>query len=133
MTTLQDHMIPRDLVECLRIEADHARNPPTEYLVADDGGRMVHKPKPDLDMAELLDQAANRIAAEGAINDGLRKALHEIYWEAMNLGTTHKWLASNDGEIDEYSPSYTVSQVVHEFARKVIKPAAQAHGVELYK
>ncbi|MBP8235634.1 MAG: hypothetical protein KAY22_25400 [Rhizorhabdus sp.] len=66
MTTLQDRQIPRDLVECLRIEARNAANPPTEYLLADDGGRMVHKPKPDFDMAELLDQAANRITADGA-------------------------------------------------------------------
>ncbi|SCW56428.1 hypothetical protein SAMN02927924_01389 [Sphingobium faniae] len=66
MTTLQDYQIPRDLVECLRIEARHAVNPPTEYVVADDGGRMIHKPKPDMDMAELLDQAANRITADGA-------------------------------------------------------------------
>lgn len=63
----------------------------------------------------------------------LRKVLHDIYWEAMNLGTSHKWLASNDGEIDEYSPSYAVSQVLHEFARKNIKPAALANGVELYR
>ena len=46
---------------------------------------------------------------------------------------TNRWLASNDGEIDEYSPSYAVSQVLHEFARKTIKPAAQANGVELYR
>ncbi|SCW56459.1 hypothetical protein SAMN02927924_01392 [Sphingobium faniae] len=65
--------------------------------------------------------------------DRALKAIHDIYWEATNLGTAHKWLASDDGEIDEHSPSYIVSQVVHEFARKVIKPAAQANGVELFR
>jgi len=77
-----------------------------------------------------MTQTPEQIAAENA---ALRKAMHDIYWEAMNLGTSHKWLASNDGEIDEYSPSYAVSQVLHEFARKTIKPAAQANGVELYR
>jgi hypothetical protein len=77
-----------------------------------------------------MTQTPEQIAAGNA---ALRKAIHDIYWEAMNLGTSHKWLASNDGEIDEYSPSYAVSQVLHEFARKTIKPAAQANGVELYR
>ena len=53
--------------------------------------------------------------------------------DVLDLGPSHKWLASNDGEIDEYSPSYAVSQVLHESARKTIKPAAQANGVELYR
>lgn len=40
MTTLQDHMIPRDLVECLRIEADHARHGKSE-MAADIQARMA--------------------------------------------------------------------------------------------
>lgn len=71
----QERQIPRNLVDCLRIEARNAANPPTEYLIADDGGRMVYKPKPDQDMAELLDQAANRITADGATMDQLAYAL----------------------------------------------------------
>ncbi len=77
MTTLQYHQIPRDLIECLRIEARNAANPPTEYVLAEDGGRAIHKPNPDLDMAELLDQAANRITADGASLTRLRAELRE--------------------------------------------------------
>ena len=77
MTTLQDRQIPRDLIECLRIEARNAANPPTEYVLAEDGGRAIHKPNPDLDMAELLDQAANRITADGASLTRLRAELRE--------------------------------------------------------
>ena len=53
--------IPRDLVATLRIEADHAANPPTQLVVAFDGGREVHKPAPDQDMADLLTEAADEI------------------------------------------------------------------------
>lgn len=91
--------------------------------------------EPDIDLADAgtAREALDKLRAQAAEIERMRKSLHDIYWEAMNLGTTHKWLASNDGEIDEYSPSYTVSQVLHEFARKVIKTAAQQHGVELFK
>ena len=62
-----------------------------------------------------------------------RQTLIEIYWEVMNLGTTHKWLASDDGEINEYSPNYIVSQVLHEFAHKTIKPALEAVGINPFE
>lgn len=53
--------IPRDLVETLRIEARHAASPPTQLVVAFDGGREVHQPAPDQDMADLLTEAADEI------------------------------------------------------------------------
>lgn len=85
------------------------------------------------DFFNRAQRAEQALAERDAEIVRLHQALHDVYWEAMNLGTSHKWLASNDGEIDEYSPSYAVSQVLHEFARKVIKPAAQVEGVELYR
>lgn len=53
--------MPRDIVATLRIEADHAANPPTQLIVAFDGGREVHKPASDQDMVDLLTEAADEI------------------------------------------------------------------------
>lgn len=54
--------IPRDLPLILRTEARNQRTPPIDYVIAEDGGRMVHRPEPDVAMAELLDDAATEIA-----------------------------------------------------------------------
>ena len=52
-----------DILERLTIEARNARNPPIEYPVAEDGLPYVHRPEPDLDMADLLDEAIAEIRA----------------------------------------------------------------------
>jgi hypothetical protein len=54
--------MPRDLATILRTEARNQRTPPIDYAVAEDGGRMVARPEPDIAMAELLEEAAARIA-----------------------------------------------------------------------
>jgi len=54
--------LPRDLVTILRTEAKNQRTPPIDYVVAEDGGRMVHRPDPDIAMAELLEEAAAALA-----------------------------------------------------------------------
>lgn len=72
-------------------------------------------------------QAADTIEA-------LRQSLHDIYWEAMNLGTSNKELDTDeDGWTNESGPFFARGKALHDFARKVIKTAAQQHGVELYK
>lgn len=58
--------LPRDLVTILRTEAKNQRNPPVDYVIAEDGGRMVHYPEPDIAMAELLEEAATALAAKDA-------------------------------------------------------------------
>jgi len=58
--------LPRDLVTILRTEANNQRTPPIDYVVAEDGGRMVHRPDPDIAMAELLEEAASALAANDA-------------------------------------------------------------------
>lgn len=50
-----------DIEERLRHEAMVCRHPPIEYLVGEDGGRVVHRPNPDYAMAELLEDAAKTI------------------------------------------------------------------------
>lgn len=56
----------RDLVTILRTEAKNQRTPPIDYVIAEDGGRMVHRPDPDIAMAELLEEAASALAAKDA-------------------------------------------------------------------
>ena len=53
----------RDLVTILRTEAKNQRTPPIDYVIAEDGGRMVRRPDPDIAMAELLEEAAAAIEA----------------------------------------------------------------------
>lgn len=50
-----------DILERLTVEARNARNPPIEYVAADDGLPKVVYPKPDNDMADLLDAAIAEI------------------------------------------------------------------------
>lgn len=70
--------LPRDLVTILRTEAKNQRTPPIDYVVAEDGGRMVHRPDPDIAMAELLEEAAAALASERAALAEARKALEQI-------------------------------------------------------
>lgn len=58
-----------DILERLTVEARNARNPPIEYPIAEDGKPCVHRPKPDLDMADLLDAAIAEIKALRARQD----------------------------------------------------------------
>ena len=53
----------RDLVTILLTEAKNQRTPPIDYVIAEDGGRMVRRPDPDIAMAELLEEAAAAIEA----------------------------------------------------------------------
>lgn len=53
--------IKRDLPLILRTEAGNQWKPPIDYVIAEDGGRMVHCPEPDAAMAELLEEAAAEI------------------------------------------------------------------------
>lgn len=64
--------LPRDLVTILRTEARNQRTPPIDYVIAEDGGRMVHRPEPDIAMAELLEEAANALEAAAEREEKLR-------------------------------------------------------------
>lgn len=59
------------------------------------------------------------------------KALVEIYWEAMNLGRTNKEIdmEPEDGWVNEQGPNYIRGEALHDFARRIIKPALAAIGV----
>lgn len=67
--------LPRDLVTILRTEASNQRTPPIDYVIAEDGGRMVHTPEPDIAMAELLEEAAAALAARDAELVAVKAAL----------------------------------------------------------
>lgn len=67
--------LPRDLVTILRAEAKNQRTPPIDYVIAEDGGRMVHTPEPDIAMAELLEEAAAALAARDAELVAVKAAL----------------------------------------------------------
>lgn len=69
--------LPRDLVTILRTEAKNQRTPPIDYVIAEDGGRMVHRPEPDIAMAELLEEAASALAAERAAREKAEAKLAE--------------------------------------------------------
>lgn len=75
--------LPRDLVTILLTEAKNQRTPPIDYVVAEDGGRMVHRPDPDIAMAELLEEAAAALASERAAHAETRRALDGVI-EACN-------------------------------------------------
>lgn len=84
--------LPRDLVTILRTEAKNQRTPPIDYVVAEDGGRMVHRPDPDIAMAELLEEAADALASERAAHAEARKALWMMLRE-------HDILSGNFGDV----------------------------------
>lgn len=69
--------MPRDLATILRTEARNQRTPPIDYAVAEDGGRMVARPEPDIAMAELLEEAAARIAELEAALDRIANVVGE--------------------------------------------------------
>lgn len=73
----------RDLVTILRTEARNQRTPPIDYAIAEDGGRMVHRPDPDIAMAELLEEAATALTTERSAHAEARKALDGVI-EACN-------------------------------------------------
>ena len=64
--------LPR-LVTILRTEAKNQRTPPIDYVIAEDGGRMVHRPEPDIAMAELLEEAAAALAEKDKEIEALRE------------------------------------------------------------
>lgn len=72
--------LPRDLVTILRTEARNQRTPPIDYVIAEDGGRMVRTPEPDIAMAELLEEAAAALEALSAENERLRA---ERVWQPI--------------------------------------------------
>ena len=65
--------------------------------------------------------------------EALRATLVEIYWEAMNLGTSNKALDTDeDGFTNESGPFYARGKALHDFTRHTIKPALAAVGVNPY-
>lgn len=65
--------------------------------------------------------------------EALRATLVEIYWEAMNLGTSNKALDTDeDGWTNESGFFYARGKALHDFARNTIKPALAAMGVNPY-
>src|SRR5690606_14045816 len=66
-------------------EAKNQRTPPIDYVIAEDGGRMVHRPEPDIAMAELLEEAAAALAARDADLAGLRAELNDCASEIYEL------------------------------------------------
>lgn len=85
------HELPRDLVTILRTEASNQRTPPIDYVIAEDGGRMVHTPEPDIAMAELLEEVAAAIASG-------RAALAEARWARDDA--FQRYVDANKARID---------------------------------
>ena len=84
--------LPRDLVLILRTEAKNQRTPPIDYVIAEDGGRMAHRPEPDIAMAELLEEAATALASECAAHAETKRALGMMLKE-------HDILSGNFGDV----------------------------------
>ena len=62
--------------------------------------------------------------------EALRATLVEIYWEAMNLGTSNIELdTDSDGFTNEAGMFFARGKALHDFARHHIKPALAAIGV----
>ncbi|MCH6203402.1 hypothetical protein L3V16_06055 [Brucella ciceri] len=77
--------LPRNLVTILRTEARNQRTPPIDYVIAEDGGRMVHRPEPDIAMAELLEEAATALAARDAELTAVKAALSGDTGELIDM------------------------------------------------
>jgi hypothetical protein len=91
--------LPRDLVTILRTEARNQRTPPIDYVIAEDGGRMVHTPEPDIAMAELLDEAATALAAERAAREKAEAQLAEARKALGMMLKEHDILSGNFGDV----------------------------------
>lgn len=62
--------------------------------------------------------------------EALRATLVDLYWEAMNLGTSNKSLDTDeDGWTNESGFFFARGKALHDFARNHIKPALAAIGV----
>lgn len=62
--------------------------------------------------------------------EAMRATLVEIYWEAMNLGTSNKAIdTDDDGWTNEGGMFFARGKSLHDFARNTIKPALAAIGV----
>jgi len=55
------HPLKIDIIERLAVEARNQRHPPVEYVYDPHGNRAVHHPQPDIDMADLLEDARSEI------------------------------------------------------------------------
>lgn len=117
------HELPRDLVTILRTEARNQRTPPIDYVIAEDGGRMVHTPEPDIAMAELLEEAATALESLSAENERLRKALERVPDQAGHWAYVHCRVHIGSEHEDELSEF--VTQKVRSFVDRAL---AQEQG-----
>ncbi len=66
--------------------------------------------------------------------EAFRQALVDLYWEAMNKGTTNKSFDTDeDGFVNDSGPSYARGDALHQFARFTIKPALEAVGINPFE
>lgn len=66
--------------------------------------------------------------------EAFRQALVDLYWEAMNKGTTNKSFDTDeDGFANESGPSWIRGDALHHFARAWIKPALHAVGINPFE
>ena len=72
----------------------------------------------------------DRALVDKSSREALRATLVDLYWEAMNLGTSNKALDTDeDGWTNESGFFYARGKALHDFARNHIKPALTAIGV----
>lgn len=91
--------LPRDLVTILRTEARNQRTPPIDYAIAEDGLRMVVRPEPDIAMAELLEEAADKLEELAAELEMWQTVKHSSHWKER-AEKAEAALAEKDKEIE---------------------------------
>jgi len=91
--------LPRDLVTILRTEARNQRTPPIDYAIAEDGLRMVVRPEPDIAMAELLEEAADKLEELAAELETWQTVKHSSHWKER-AEKAEAALAEKDKEIE---------------------------------
>lgn len=123
------HELPRDLVTILLTEARNQRKPPVDYVVAEDGGRKVCRPEPNIAMAELLEEAAAALAArEPAIPDDFVEALVESYAFYADDGRTHTPEDNEREMLVDFGHNLIAEYVAHIDAGHA--PAARSGGLK---
>lgn len=117
--------LPRDLVLILRTEAKNQRTPPIDYVIAEDGGLMVHQPDPDIAMSELLEEAASALAAKDA---ELAEAVQEIEQLKNLVGDPEGTAAHAEAFLARAERAEAGERAAHDAANTAIRQRDEARA-----
>lgn len=120
--------LPRDLPIILRTEAANQRHPPIDYAIAEDGGRMIVKPDPDMAMAELLEEAAAALDRAEAARD---EAISQLSGISRSLGEAEGKLAASEmaGIVEGWKARAERAEAEAERLRGALHKIANGDGV----